>query len=69
MNVYRYTESSELLWDAVGSFGELREPITLSDTGTEITKNGIRLEADIKVSSFGVIKGRTLLPTSRAKAR
>ena len=68
MNVYRYTESSELLWDAVGSFGELREPITLSDTGTEVTKNGIRLEADIKASSFGVIKRQDAITNLSGKS-
>ena len=56
MNTYKFTKSSELLFDAIGSFGEIREPITVSEAGASLTKGGIRLEAVIEKSASGVIK-------------
>lgn len=56
MNTYKFTKSSHLLFNVQGSFGEVREPITVSETGASIAKGSIRLEARIEKSDSGVFK-------------
>lgn len=56
MNTYKFTTSSELLFGVKGSFGEIREPISLCSDGAMVTKNSITLEAAIEKSESGVYK-------------
>lgn len=56
MNTYKFTKSSELLFDAIGSFGNIIEPVNMTEGGATVTKNGIRLEAVIEKSESGVIR-------------
>ena len=56
MNTFRYTKRSNDLWGVVGSFGEIREDIVLEKSGTTITKDGIKLEANISKCAGDVYK-------------
>ena len=54
MNVFKYTGLSSELFSLTGSFGEIREEITVKKDGASITKNGIKIEAVIEKSENGV---------------
>ena len=68
MNTYKFTKSSHLLFNVQGSFGEIREPITVFEGGASITKKNIKLEAKIEKSDFEVFKRNDYITNLSNKA-
>ena len=68
MNIYKYTKSSNLLFGVTGSFGEINEPITVSEDGASIIKSNIKIEANITKSDFGVFRRSDFITNLSDKA-